>query len=201
MQNTAEWKAKKQTNFKAPMHGRKIVPNHRVPTPKDANLVACTQLRTMGVPKRRSCAPPAANKLPFPPRPARLDALRSVARMTDCPPEYYQPSHIVQVHSPRAVPMSDRNLKPASERTRTPKQQISAQPPEKARTARAQASRPAVDASVKVASPPASKPCSPVAGWLTSRLAGELADKERARMRSAINVAQNPPPAPHDWAG
>ena len=190
MQNSAEWRQKKRQNFSAAVPSRKVAPNPRLPTPLNPNDVDCTQLRTMGVPKRRSCAPPAARKPAVPPKSARLDALRSAVRMGPYPADPFQPSHIVPVHSPRTVPSQARSLKPTSERTRTSNQKMTARPPEKPKTA-----RPAVDTRAnnsKVPSPPATKPCSPIAGWLSSRLADELADKERERMRSVITRTTRP---------
>ena len=184
MQNTAEFREKKLLNYKAAIPSHRVVPNPRRPTPLDSNNADCTQLRTMGVPKHRSFGPPVARKAVFPPpKPLRLDALRSVARMNNCPAECYQPSHIVQVRTPRVLPGRAHNLKPAS--TRTPKQKITARPPEMPKTA-----RPAVGMAAdkfKIPSPPASKPASPIVGWLSSRLADELADRERARMQAVIN--------------
>lgn len=218
LQSTAQWQERKRNNFDSAVPKRHVVPNLRLPTPDDPNNADCTQLRTMGVPKRRSCAPPAAGRRAGPPKPARLDALRSSVRMTDLPVDNYQPSHIVQVHSPRAPPpgagggaaaASPRTLKAASERTRTPKQKLTARPPEMPKTERVRAPPPAVLAGgqkPKVASPPASKPNSPAAaaavtGWLTPRLADELADRERERRRALITVARNPPPGPQEWLG
>ena len=186
MQNTAEFKEKKRLNYNAAIPSHKVMPNLRRPTPLDANNADCTQLRTMGVPKHRSFAPLVAQKAAFPPpKPLRLDALRSVARMNDCPAECYQPSHIVQVRSPRVLPGRAHNLKPASERTA--KQKITARPPEMPKTARPAAGM-VVD-KFKIPSPPASKPASPIVGWLSSRLVDELADRERARMQTLINPA------------
>ncbi len=187
MQNTAEWRQKRQQNFSAAVPSYKVAPNPRLPTPRNPNDTDCTQLRTMGVPRVRSFAPPAAWKPAFARRPARLDALRSAVRMGAYPADPFQPSHIVPVSSPRGLPLHARNLKQASERTRTPKDKITPRPPEKPKTARSTIDTGAHKS--KIPSPPASKLGSPIVGWLSSRLVDELADKERERMRSVINAA------------